>query len=77
MSLTESGRPNFLMPSYPVAPSVSAGGFNQAAACVSGKPFCFFSLLGAQTEVSFVNSICTIRGGTHVAHVSDQIVEAG
>mmetsp|Transcript_9591 Transcript_9591/g.17196 ORF Transcript_9591/g.17196 Transcript_9591/m.17196 type:complete len:1243 (+) Transcript_9591:36-3764(+) len=27
-------------------------------------------------QVSFVNSICTIRGGTHVAHVSDQIVEA-
>jgi hypothetical protein len=30
----------------------------------------------AWTEVSFVNSICTIRGGTHVTHVSDQIVEA-
>lgn len=28
------------------------------------------------SEVSFVNSICTIRGGTHVTHVSDQIVEA-
>ncbi|CAK9047877.1 DNA topoisomerase 2-alpha (DNA topoisomerase II [Durusdinium trenchii] len=27
-------------------------------------------------QVSFVNSICTIRGGTHVNHVSDQIVEA-
>eukprot|EP00439_Symbiodinium_sp_Y106_P048725 s3770_g6.t1 len=27
-------------------------------------------------QVSFVNSICTIRGGTHVAHVSDQVVEA-
>mmetsp|Transcript_59322 Transcript_59322/g.130244 ORF Transcript_59322/g.130244 Transcript_59322/m.130244 type:complete len:1234 (-) Transcript_59322:154-3855(-) len=27
-------------------------------------------------QVSFVNSICTIRGGTHVTHVSDQIVEA-
>jgi len=27
-------------------------------------------------QVSFANSICTIRGGTHVAHVSDQIVEA-
>jgi len=26
-------------------------------------------------QVSFVNSICTIRGGTHVTHVSDQIVE--
>ena len=23
-----------------------------------------------------MNSICTIRGGAHVAHVSDQIVEA-
>ena len=23
-----------------------------------------------------MNSICTIRGGTHVTHVSDQIVEA-
>lgn len=27
-------------------------------------------------QVSFVNSICTIRGGTHVSHVSDQLVEA-
>jgi len=26
-------------------------------------------------QVSFVNSICTMRGGTHVAQVSDQIVE--
>jgi len=26
-------------------------------------------------QVSFVNSICTVRGGTHVAQVSDQIVE--
>ena len=24
-------------------------------------------------QVSFVNSICTIRGGTHVNHVTDQI----
>mmetsp|Transcript_129509 Transcript_129509/g.415146 ORF Transcript_129509/g.415146 Transcript_129509/m.415146 type:complete len:1228 (+) Transcript_129509:59-3742(+) len=31
---------------------------------------------GGFNQVSFVNSICTIRGGTHVAHVSDQIVEA-
>ena len=30
-----------------------------------------------ELEVSFVNSICTIRGGTHVTHVSDQIVEEG
>mmetsp|Transcript_78448 Transcript_78448/g.139080 ORF Transcript_78448/g.139080 Transcript_78448/m.139080 type:complete len:1248 (-) Transcript_78448:91-3834(-) len=27
-------------------------------------------------QVSFVNSICTIRGGTHVTQVSDQIVES-
>ena len=33
--------------------------------------------LSSLVEVSFVNSICTIRGGTHVTHVSDQIVEAG
>eukprot|EP00928_Gymnodinium_smaydae_P069983 TRINITY_DN53940_c0_g1_i1.p1 TRINITY_DN53940_c0_g1~~TRINITY_DN53940_c0_g1_i1.p1 ORF type:complete len:1309 (-),score=272.18 TRINITY_DN53940_c0_g1_i1:634-4497(-) len=26
-------------------------------------------------QVSFVNSICTIRGGTHVNHVADQLVE--
>jgi len=26
-------------------------------------------------QVSFTNSICTIKGGTHVAHVTDQIVE--
>eukprot|EP00913_Durusdinium_trenchii_P026632 g24988.t1 len=29
-----------------------------------------------EIEVSFVNSINTIKGGTHVAHVSDQVVEA-
>ena len=29
-----------------------------------------------RSQVSFVNSICTIRGGTHVTHVSDQVVEA-
>merc|ERR1719329_1379975 len=27
-------------------------------------------------QVSFCNSICTIRGGRHVDHVSDQVVEA-
>jgi DNA topoisomerase-2 len=27
------------------------------------------------SQVSFVNSICTIRGGTHVNHVADQLVE--
>merc|ERR1719463_786568 len=27
-------------------------------------------------QVSFVNSINTIKGGTHVTHVSDQLVEA-
>jgi len=27
-------------------------------------------------QVSFVNSICTVRGGTHVAHVAEQVVEA-
>jgi hypothetical protein len=26
-------------------------------------------------QVSFVNSICTIRGGTHVEHVSKQVVK--
>merc|ERR1719359_2556696 len=26
-------------------------------------------------QVSFVNSICTVRGGTHVTQVSDQVVE--
>lgn len=30
---------------------------------------------GAFQQVSFVNSICTLKGGTHVAHVTDQIVE--
>merc|ERR1719424_1016927 len=27
-------------------------------------------------QVSFVNSIATVKGGTHVAHVSDQLIEA-
>lgn len=31
---------------------------------------------GNFSQVSFVNSINTIKGGTHVAHVSDQVVEA-
>jgi len=30
---------------------------------------------GVFTQCSFVNSICTIKGGTHVAHVTDQLVE--
>ncbi|KAI9193271.1 DNA topoisomerase [Polychytrium aggregatum] len=31
---------------------------------------------GQFQQVSFVNSICTMKGGTHVAHVSDQLVNA-
>jgi DNA topoisomerase-2 len=31
---------------------------------------------GSFTQCSFVNSICTIKGGTHVQHVTDQLVEA-
>jgi len=31
---------------------------------------------GGFNQVSFVNSICTIRGGTHVTQVTDQVVEA-
>ncbi|CAJ1376690.1 unnamed protein product [Effrenium voratum] len=31
---------------------------------------------GNFSQVSFVNSINTIKGGTHVSHVSDQVVEA-
>eukprot|EP00746_Dinoflagellata_sp_MGD_P162675 gnl/MRDRNA2_/MRDRNA2_90336_c0_seq1.p1 gnl/MRDRNA2_/MRDRNA2_90336_c0~~gnl/MRDRNA2_/MRDRNA2_90336_c0_seq1.p1 ORF type:complete len:1412 (-),score=403.96 gnl/MRDRNA2_/MRDRNA2_90336_c0_seq1:195-4430(-) len=30
---------------------------------------------GQFQQVSFVNSICTIKGGTHVQHIGDQIVE--
>merc|ERR1719353_1374856 len=30
---------------------------------------------GSFQQVSFVNSINTIRGGTHVSHVADQVVE--
>ena len=31
---------------------------------------------GQFQQVSFVNSIATLKGGTHVAHVADQLVEA-
>lgn len=31
---------------------------------------------GQFQQVSFVNSICTFRGGTHVNYVCDQIVSA-
>jgi len=30
---------------------------------------------GAFQQVSFVNSICTIKGGTHVLHVSEQLIK--
>lgn len=30
---------------------------------------------GQFQQISFVNGVCTPRGGTHVAHVVDQIVE--
>ena len=45
-------------------------------ACLKNKYVCVLFFDG-ELEVSFVNSICTIRGGTHVTHVSDQIVEEG
>lgn len=31
---------------------------------------------GQFQQVSFVNSICTMKGGTHVTHATDQIVNA-
>eukprot|EP00916_Digyalum_oweni_P015423 GHVL01025239.1.p1 GENE.GHVL01025239.1~~GHVL01025239.1.p1 ORF type:complete len:1371 (-),score=291.64 GHVL01025239.1:56-4168(-) len=31
---------------------------------------------GAFQQVSFVNSICTIKGGTHVTHVADQLISS-
>lgn len=34
---------------------------------------CTFNKHLQQTEVSFVNSICTSRGGTHVNHVCEQV----
>ena len=37
--------------------------------CAAGS----FSCTGMQ--VSFVNSICTVKGGTHVNHVVDQITK--
>lgn len=37
--------------------------------CAAGS----FSCIGMQ--VSFVNSICTVKGGTHVNHVVDQITK--
>jgi DNA topoisomerase II len=30
---------------------------------------------GQFNQVSFVNSICTIAGGSHVGHVTDQLVQ--
>jgi len=44
--------------------------------CSDRWEVCLSLTEGGFQQVSFVNSICTIRGGTHVAHVSDQIVEA-
>ncbi|CAO3697543.1 unnamed protein product [Rhizopus stolonifer] len=37
---------------------------------------CFAVSDGQFNQVSFVNSICTAKGGTHVNHVTDQIVKA-
>ncbi|KAJ3044271.1 DNA topoisomerase 2 [Rhizophlyctis rosea] len=37
---------------------------------------CFATSDGQAQQVSFVNSICTIKGGTHVSSVVDQIVSA-
>jgi DNA topoisomerase-2 len=36
---------------------------------------CFTLSEGQFNQVSFVNSICTIKGGTHVNYLSDQIVQ--
>jgi len=44
--------------------------------CSDRWEVCISLTEGGFNQVSFVNSICTIRGGTHVTHVSDQIVEA-
>merc|ERR1719159_652531 len=38
--------------------------------------FCISISDGQFNQVSFVNSICTIKGGTHVAHVTDQVIAA-
>ena len=35
---------------------------------------CFLPSDGQFQQVSFVNSICTVKGGTHVTYVADQIV---
>mmetsp|Transcript_76281 Transcript_76281/g.220326 ORF Transcript_76281/g.220326 Transcript_76281/m.220326 type:complete len:1247 (+) Transcript_76281:84-3824(+) len=44
--------------------------------CSERWEVCLSLTEGGFQQVSFVNSICTIRGGTHVTHVSDQIIEA-
>ena len=38
--------------------------------------FCISISDGQFNQVSFVNSICTNKGGTHVTHVADQIIAA-
>lgn len=37
---------------------------------------CITASEGQFTQVSFVNSICTYKGGTHVTHVVDQVVSS-
>ena len=45
-------------------PPCHLGGKEQALICCT-----------AHVQVSFVNSICTVKGGTHVNHVVDQITK--
>ena len=35
-----------------------------------------FQTLDVCVQVSFVNSICTIKGGTHVNYITDQITKS-
>lgn len=50
---------------------------NQLIVLIAGSVISSFFLLDGQfQQISFVNSICTSKGGTHVNYVTDPLVQA-